>query len=838
MFLLLLAAAVSLAAPLDDLLDPVIYPPDLVDEGVPSSGEVRTSHGGALVLRHTEVLAEIQAGLARVTLVQQFQNPYDEVLEATYLLPLPDDAAVDRMDLTVGDRLIEGWIMERQAARSAYEEAVADGRKAALLEQQRENLFEQSIAGLCPGENVSITLQYTFQVDLEDGVYQLALPTTVGQRYSPPWMAEEAAEVWTPYSATGQELDVTVVIDEGMPVESLWSDSKTIEVLDESVWGAEVRLDPSDARPDADFHLAWTLAGDQPRAAVVTHRPDPDDDGYLALTLEPQILGDLYNAQARELLFVIDSSCSMQGRPYDTAQATVLEALRTMRTDDTFNLVRFSGAATSLFDRPVRATPDNIARAKTWISRFEGGGTHMDEGIVHSLNLPGDPEALRLVLLLTDGFISGERPMFEVVRDNLGTSRLFALGVGSSVNRYLLEGLAEMGRGDVIYQLPGTPIEESVATFHERISHPGMTDISVDWGGLDVHESYPSRIPDLWAGQPLRVVARYDGGGPTNVTVRGRVGQEWMELTVPVEVPERSLEHEAVAQLWARRKIRDLEWYPGERSAAEVRDEVLDVALSHSLVSTYTSLVAIDDEPCACGTVEGTLQVPHLVPAGVSGEGLGGFGTMGYGSGGAGYGYGHGSVGVAYGSSGLGHAGSAYGQGGGRFGAVSSSPQGALGGLTRGVSGGVVGSLPTSSIGLGSGARPPTGSFSGAADLNSGTIARRSVARPKASVAHTTVLGSMDRSLISDVVKRNSPRLTAAYERELRKDPTLSGKLVVRFTLADDGTVAEIEVVSDTLGSDDLADAIEKIFLHMRFPSPGEGSEMVVTYPLVFHPKR
>ena len=835
MFPWLLAAAVSLAAPLDDLLDPVIYPPEVSHEDAPSSGEVRTSHGGALVLRHTEVLAEIQAGLARVTLVQQFQNPYDEVLEATYLLPLPDDAAVDRMDLTVGDRLIEGWIMERQAARAAYDDAVADGRKAALLEQQRENLFEQAITGLCPGENVSITLQYTFQVDLEDGVYQLALPTTVGQRFAPPWMEEAGTHVWTPYSATGQELDVTVVIDEGMPVESLWSDSKTIEVIEESVWGAEVRLDPSDARPDVDFHLAWTLAGDQPRAAVVTHRPDPSEDGYLALTLEPQILGDLYNAQARELLFVIDSSCSMRGRPYTTAQDTVLEALRTMRKDDTFNLVRFSGAATSLFDEPVRATPDNIARAKDWIGRFEGGGTHMDEGIIHSLNLPGNPEALRLVLLLTDGFISGERPMFEVVRENLGSSRLFALGVGGSVNRYLLEGLAEMGRGDVIYQLPGTPIKESVATFHERISHPGMTDISVDWGGLDVHESYPSRIPDLWAGQPLRVVARYDGGGPTNVTVRGRVGREWMELTVPVDVPERTLEHEAVAQLWARRKIRDLEWYPGELSPAEVREEVLDVALSHSLVSTYTSLVAIDDEPCACGKVERTLQVPHLVPAGVSGTGMGGFGTVGYGSGGTGYGYGMGSHGVASGSAG----GTLTRQASGslQYGAAMPS-QGGIQGAKIGGLGAGVGSLPSSAIGVGSGARPPTGSFSGSADLRSSDISRRSVARPASRPGPAVVLGSMDRTLISEVVQRNSPRFTAAYERELRKDPTLSGKLVVRFTLADDGSVSKVEVVTDTVGSEDFARSIEKLFLRMRFPAPSAGSEMVVTYPLVFNRQR
>ncbi len=635
--------------------DPVLYPPEVFASDEVVGGELRVEGGGALVLKHQDVVVEVHAGLARVTMVQLFQNPYDQPLEAKYLLPLPSMAAVDAMELQVGDRAIEAAIMERDAARQAYDDAVADGRRAALLEQTRENLFTQHVSGICPGERVTVTIQYALVVPIEDGLYTLSLPMTVGPRYSPPWV-EDAAALETPYGADVPTMDVTVYLDEGMPIEALFSDSHDLVVDDEGTWGAIVRF-PDGTLPDRDLELTWSLAGQQPRVSILTNRADPDEDGTLALSFEPQLVDDAYVAQPRELLFVLDESCSMAGEPFEAARAVVLHALGEMGPNDTFNLVKFSSEASSLFHAPQRATAATRAEARAWLSTFEGGGTEMDRGIVHSLTMPGDPESLRLVLMLTDGYIGGEDDMFAVVRKHLGDSRLFALGVGGSTNRYLLEGLAEMGRGDVAYHRLGASIPATVDTFYGRIAHPAMTDITVDWGDLDVHDVYPKRIPDLWAGQPMRLLARFGAAGDGVITVTGTVGDQRVRMEVPVHLPDDDDAHGALPAAWARQRIRDLEWYPGSRTPAQVRAEVTDVALEHHLVSTYTSLVAVDDEPCPCGVVKRAAEVPHVLPAGLSGHG--------FGMGGGGSAYGLGGLGTR----GVGSGGSGYGSGGGNFGA-------------------------------------------------------------------------------------------------------------------------------------------------------------------------
>ncbi len=790
-----LAAAVSaqqIPHDLDFLRDPIVYPPEVMEDDPIGGGEIRVTHGeglGALVLEHTSVVAEVHAGLARVTMIQWFHNPYDETLEATYLFPLPSTAAVDRMDLTCGDRLIEGRVMERGEAREAYEQAKKDGRMAALLEQERDNLFTQSIASLCPGEEVQITLQYVEQLALEDGSYELVFPMTPGPRFSPPWV-EDRARLDTPYTTQPfNGVDITVYIDEGLPVRSLWSDSHDIAVMDEGAWGAEVTTADEVIVPDRDFVLEWSLEGERPGVSVLTHRPWADEPGTIAVSFEPPELGEHFVARPRELLFVIDSSGSMSGWPYESARAAVLLALEEMGPEDSFNLVRFSGAATSLFERPQPSTPSTRARARAWLSRFEGGGTNMDQGILHSLRMPGNPDAMRLVLMLTDGYVGGEQRMFELVRDNIGNARMFSLGVGSSVNRYLLEGLAGQGRGDVIYHYGSKPLDEAVGEFYDRIAHPALSDLRIDWGGLEVSEQYPSRIPDLWAGQPLRVVARYepgeaadDGIVDTVITVRGVLGTEPVAWELPLEVPVVDSDHEALPTLWARRKIRDIEWHPRGRSAAEARDDIIDVALEHGLVSKYTSLVAIDDEPSPCGPTSLHISVPNAAPAGV--EMVGGA-TMALGKGGLGSrGSGLGGGGTAMGLAGLGTKGrgsghSGYGIGGGTFGANAADAAGAISGSP-------------------------------------------------------IILGSIDRTLIDSVIKRHINAIRYCYQKELQKNPSLAGKVVVKFVIAKDGSVATASIKSSTMNDPAVEACLTSRFLRMNFPTSPGGGIVVVSYPFLF----
>lgn len=743
-------------------IDPVIYPPEVLPEDEVRGGELRVEAGGALVLEHTSVVAEVHAGLARVTMIQWFHNPYDEALEATYLFPLPSDAAVDRMDLVCGDRLIAGVVMERQAARDAYEQAHAEGKRAALLEQERDNLFTQHVSGLCPGETVEVTVQYVQQLAYEDGVYALTFPMTVGPRFTPPWV-EDADALETPYERTGRDVDLTVIIDEGTPIESLWSDSHDVVVENEDARGATIALEAADTVPNRDFELRWILAGRQPRATLLAHRPDPQEPGYLALSVEPQIVDDLFEPRPRELLFVLDASCSMSGEPWDLASRTVLHALDEMQPGDAFNLVTFSNDANALFERPQPATPDTLGAARHWLeTAFDGGGTHMERGVVRSLTMPGDPERLRLVLMLTDGYIGHEQQIFDTVKEHLGAARLFSLGIGGAPNRYLLEGLAEMGRGDVSYQGYDAPIAETVDAFYERIAHPAMSDVRVDWGGLEVIEQYPSRIPDLWSGQPIRVVARYQGGGPVTVRVSGMVGTERYEQTLQIDIPEQTGEHEAIASLWARRKIRDLEWYPRGRSEQQVRQEVLDVALEHHLVSRYTSLVAIDDVEAACGPVTMRIQVPNEAPAGLAGAALYGYGTGALGTKGKGYGSGYGS---------------GYG------------------------------------------------------------ILAGKQSRPIQHVrSNAIVLGSIDRTTIDDVVRRDVNAIRYCYEKALRLDSTLAGKVVVKFVIAPDGSVSTATIRSSELDDEAVEQCVAGRFLKMQFPQPAGGGIVIVSYPFQFEP--
>lgn len=772
------------------LRDPILYPPEVMEDDPVLAGEIRVENDaglGTLVLEHSSVVAEIHAGLARVTMVQWFHNPYDQPLEATYLFPLPSMAAVDRMDLACGDRLIEGRVMERGEAREAYEQAKRDGRKAALLEQERDNLFTQSIANLCPGEQVQITLQYVEQLQYEDGIYELSFPMTPGPRFSPPWV-EDRESLVTPYvTEAANGVDLTVYIDEGVPVSGLWSDSHDIAVQEEGRWGAEVTTADEVIVPDRDFVLSWTLASEQPEIAVLAHRPDEHEPGVIAVTLEPPELGDHFVARPRELLFVIDRSGSMGGWPYDSAKAAVLLALDEMGPEDTFNVVSFGNAASSLFLEPQPSTPATRERAKRWLFGGAGGGTNMDAGIVHSLTLPGDPDAMRLVLMLTDGYVGGEDRMFELVRRHLGDARMFSLGVGSSVNRYLLEGLAEMGRGDVIYHYGSKPLGEAVATFYDRIAHPASSDLSIDWGGLEVSEQFPSEIPDLWAGQPLRVVARYeptlvdeDGMVRTVITVSGVLGTEPVAWELPLELPATSLEHEGLPSIWARRKIRDIEWYPRGRSADEVREEVIDVALEHHLVSKYTSLVAIDDEPSPCGPASLRVSVPNQAPAGVAMVGGAAMGHGGLGSRGSGLGGGGKVFAVAgLGSKGRGSGASGYGTGGGHFGAKAA-------GAIESVSGSPI------------------------------------------------ILGALDKTVIDRVVKRHLNQIRYCYQRELQMQPNLAGKVVIKFVVAKDGSVSSAAIKSSTLAHEATEQCLVSRFMRMQFPSPQGGGIVIVSYPFLF----
>ncbi|MFZ5469128.1 MAG: VIT domain-containing protein, partial [Myxococcota bacterium] len=403
------------------------------------------------VLKHTDVRAEVTGFVSSVTVTQEFDNPFTTPVEAIYVFPLPDDAAVDQMTLTAGERVIRATIQKREEARRLYEEAKAQGRRAALLDQERPNIFTQSVANLLPGERVKVTLHYVAPLRYDDGLYTFNFPMVVGRRYIPgEALAGEAqgsgvepdtdrvldaSRISPPEERTGRDINVTLKLDVGAPVEELLSPSHRMNVDFSSQEKAQVTLAASDRIPNKDFILRWKVTGPSKRAALLA---TGGRGGTFALMLMPESAEVQRAPVPKEMVFVIDTSCSMAGAPLDAAKRAMRSALEQMNPDDTFMLIDFADRATAFHDSPLPNIPSLVSRATSYLSALPAaGGTNQLAGLLRALQLPKDPQRLRLVLLMTDGFIGNESEILAAAERELGEARVFGFGVGANVNHYL-----------------------------------------------------------------------------------------------------------------------------------------------------------------------------------------------------------------------------------------------------------------------------------------------------------------------------------------------------------------------------------------------------------------
>ncbi|HOW96339.1 MAG TPA: VIT domain-containing protein [Kiritimatiellia bacterium] len=596
-----------------------------------------------LPLKHTEVEAEISGYVARVKVKQTFTNPCDQPIEAVYVFPLPQNAAVNDMQIRVGDRVIRGLIKKHEEARQIYEKAKQEGKTAALLEQERPNIFSQSVANLMPGSDIVVEITYDDLLPYEQGRYEFAFPMVVGPRYIPGKPTGKQAGGWAedtdqvpdasritppvlkPGERNGHDIMVTVKLDAGVPVQALECPSHEIVTEPGSApfdGPATVRLAPRDTVPNKDFVLRYTVAGDAPQTGFLAHRDE--NGGAFMLMFQPPVQPQLDRIAPKEMVFVLDCSGSMSGEPISLVKKAVRHALQNLNPDDTFQIIRFSDASSSFASEPVKATPANVRRGLSYVNGLDGeGGTEMLEGIKAALDFPNRERRLRIVCFMTDGYIGNEKEILAAIRTRLGDdTRLFSFGVGSSVNRYLLERMAEVGRGEVKYVLLNEKPEDTVKKFYERIRSPVLTHIRVDWAGLEVEDLYPARIPDLFAGQPVFVLGRYGRPGAATIRVHGKISGQPVTYELPVELPDAADGNAAVASLWARSRIRELstELYGGEDK--DVVEEITALALKHRLMSEYTSFVAVEEKIVNEDGHPVTIQVPVEMPEGVSYEGV------------------------------------------------------------------------------------------------------------------------------------------------------------------------------------------------------------------------
>lgn len=596
----------------------------------PPRPERREAPLDPFLLEATNARITVTGTVAHAVVTQTWSNPNDRPVDGLYVFPLPQDAAVNDMRLEVGDRVIRSEIERREEARKIYERAKREGRLAGLLDQERPNVFAQRVANLMPGEEIRVAIRYDQPVSRDDGRYELVFPTVVGPRFVPAEQTDPG-EILPPVEAgeggTPQTLSLEVHLEAGMPLQEVESDTHPIEVRREAEDRARVRLARSGReRLDRDFTLQWRLAGEQPRVGTLAYRdPEAGPVGTFTVFLEPPVAPEPAAVTPRELVFVLDCSGSMRGAPLAAAKDVVRRVLRTLHPRDSFQIIRFSERASGLAPEPLPNTAANVRRALDYLDRLRGGGgTRMVEGIKASLDGEAAQERMRVVAFLTDGYIGNEREILAAVRQRLGGTRLFSFGIGSSVNRHLLEGLAEEGRGAAAFRAPRENADEQVRRFVERISSPVMTDVRIAFEDVEAFDIEPMPIPDLFAGQPLVISGRYRKPGTGTLIVEGKIAGEPVTFREVLRLPERELEHEALGRLWARARIHRLEreLHRGENEAVEER--IVRLALRHRLMTRFTSLVAVDSQVSNPGGASVSVEVPVELPQDVPVTALGG----------------------------------------------------------------------------------------------------------------------------------------------------------------------------------------------------------------------
>ena len=624
-------------------------------------------------LKHTNVKVDISGFIARATVTQTFYNPYNENIEAVYVFPLPHTAAVDAMTMHIGERRIVGLMKRRAEARAIYERALQQGQTASLLEQERPNIFTQSVGNIKPNAEIQIEISYVDVLNYDVGAYEFHFPMVVGPRYIPGAPISEKPELpkelegkvgeitdpvrkvtldpdpsgtgWSPDTnrvpdasritppvlkpgyRTGHDIHLSVSLDAGVPIEDIEIVNHTAKLERTGTAKARVEISPMDAIPNKDFVMKYAVVGEKPEMAVFAHATGPEQR-YFMLMIQPKLDEKLLKAPPRELVFLVDVSGSMSGEPMAKVKATMRHFFRLSKPNDTFQVITFAGQANSLFEKPVSATEANISRALAFTQQFHGsGGTEMLEGIKAVLNAPVDPKRVRIVVMLTDGYIGNEEEIIAEVGKRAGDAiRFWTIGIGSSPNRFLIDGVAKQGGGmSEVLDLNTNP-KPLVTEIAERIHRAQLANVQLEWRDLPVYETYPRKIPELWAGRPLIVFGRYAAGGNTALEVSGTAEGKPLMYRLDVTLPDAEPAHDVLAKVWARKKIEDLSSQMSDGKAPEVIEEITRIALDYRLMSQYTSFVAVDESEILLANQQATpprrVVVPVPLPEGVNFKGI------------------------------------------------------------------------------------------------------------------------------------------------------------------------------------------------------------------------
>jgi len=562
-----------------------------------------------LPLKSTSVRIHVTGGVAESEVTQTFTNDTQTALEAVYLFPLPSGATVTDMELRYADRVIRSVVKEKEEARKTYEQARTDGKKAALVEEERPNMFTTSVTNFLPGETVEVHFRCIFPLEFEAGAYALNFPMTVGPRYVPSDTLGEAGRIVAPILLPSVDpvhrLDLVVDI-RGIPVSRIDSSTHSIQISQIEPGVSEVKLASGSTIPNCDFGLRIGLAtGDAP--VVTTLQSDDGKARYAMINIYPPLTAKLLenNPLPRDVLFLIDTSGSMEGDSIGQAKAGLLQCLGMLRPEDHFDIVRFSDAFSSFAPelRPVDSS--TLEAGRSFVNTLVAdGGTEMQPALDYVLGLKSRPEAMRLVVFLTDGDVGNEETLLRLIHARLGNARLFTFAIGSAPNEYLIREMAKLGRGEARTIQSHEDIERVMQDFFRTLDAPVLTDAELIWKGphgrqLNNVEFYPARLPDLFRDRPVRVFAKLPAGFHGEVTVRANALGHRFEETLSLGTDHAS-DSSALEKLFGRARLDDLmvQWMTAKDGPSRegLRLDVIATALEHQLITQFTSRVAVEEK--------------------------------------------------------------------------------------------------------------------------------------------------------------------------------------------------------------------------------------------------
>ncbi len=771
--------ALCLIVPLLALAQPMEMPDE--DKTLSPYFVIKSDDPGVdrLPLLSTKADVSIAGVIADVRVTQVYKNDGKKPIEAIYTFPASTRAAVYAMKMTIGDRTIVAKIREREQARKDYEVAKQQGKSASLLEQQRPNVFQMNVANIMPGDFIAVEMSYTELLVPTDGVYEFAYPTVVGPRYSN--ISEKDApesERWvaSPYQHEGEQPSYTfgmaVDLSCGLPIQEITCPSHKTTVKYTVLNSAAVRLDDSEkAGGNRDFILRYRLAGGKIQSGLLVY--EGKDENFFLLMLQPPKRVEQFQIPPREYIFIVDVSGSMHGFPLDISKTLLRNLFTNLRPKDYFNVLLFSGDNAVLSKHSLPATKKNLERAIKVIDNQQGGGgTQLLPALRRSLALPRAKGTSRNFVIVTDGYVRVETEAFDLIRKSLGQANFFAFGIGSGVNRYIIEGMARVGMGEPFVIERQEAAAAQAEKFRKYIQTPVLTDINVSFHGFDAYDVEPEHVPDVLAERPIIIAGKWRGSDKGSIKVTGMSAQGEFSRTVSVAEFPPSAANSALRYLWARHRIQMLADYNNLREDSGRVKEVTRLGLKYNLLTNYTSFVAIDKKVRNVGGKQEVVEQVLPLPQGVSDYAVGGGAAMGF---------------------------------AGR-------------GMAKGM-------MPRSAV-----------SLEGAVEADELEAAPTPQPQPTGTVkvGKIEIQGGVTERTVKQAVEKQLAELVGVYSSELSSQPGLRGKMVVEFKVGANTLVRDVKVVLNEL-TPDLEQAVIR-FLKKLTIANSTGGDVTVKVTLNFKP--